>query len=125
MSPRPVCILIHPDGRAEWRGVLAEAEEALGPHGVGKTFLTPDSRLRIAMSDCALVLPEEYPLNPYAVAVLAHVAGARPEDSAETRGPVVLFGWDPFNSWDSTRLLTDRERVVISEGLAIAGCSVS
>ncbi|MFW3477443.1 hypothetical protein [Streptomyces microflavus] len=46
------------------------------------------------MSDCALVLPEEYAPNPYAV-VLASVAGMPASMAPETRGPVILFGWDP------------------------------
>lgn len=119
----PVYVLVHPDGRAEWGDRIATAEKELGPHGIGRAFLTDGSRLRIAMSDCALVLREEYAPNPYAAAVLASVAGFPPEAAPETRGPVVLFGWDPNNEWDSTRPLTDTERDVIAAALAVAGCT--
>lgn len=120
----PVYVLIHPDGRAEWGDRIALAEKELGPHGIGRAFLTDGSRLRLAMSDCALVLRDEYAPNPHAAAVLAHVAGFPPERAPETRGPVVLFGWDPNNEWDSTRPLTDAERAVITEGLTAAGCTI-
>lgn len=123
MTNAPVYVLIHPDGRAEWGGHIATAEKALGPHGIGRAFLTDGSRLRIAMSDCALLLTEEYAPNPYAAATLARVAGFPPEQAPETRGPVVLFGWDPNNEWDSTRPLTDAERAAITAGLTAAGCT--
>ncbi|MGW2213218.1 hypothetical protein [Streptomyces sp. NPDC001781] len=118
-----VYVLIHPDGRAVWGDEIAAANEHLGPHGIGRAFLTDGSRLRIAMSDCALVLREVYPPNPYAAAALAHVAGLRPEDAPETRGPIVLFGWDPMNEWDSTRPFTAAERDTISGALDAAGCT--
>ncbi|MDX2973471.1 hypothetical protein [Kribbella solani] len=125
MTNAPVYVLIHPDGRAEWGDRIAIAEKALGPHGIGRAFLTDGSRLRLAMSDCALILREEYAPNPYAAAALAHVAGFPPEGAPETRGPVVLFGWDPNNDWDSTRPLTDAERAVITEALTAAGCATA
>jgi len=121
----PVYVLVHPDGRAEWGDRIAAAEEQLGPHGIGRAFLTDGSRLRIAMSDCALVLRDEYAPNPYAAAVLARVAGFQPEHAPETRGPVALFGWDPNNEWDSTRALTDAERDAITEALAASGCTTA
>ncbi|WKK27847.1 hypothetical protein QZH56_36980 (plasmid) [Streptomyces olivoreticuli] len=119
----PVYVLIHPDGRAEWGDRIATAERAMGPHGLGRAFLTPGSRLRIVTSDCALVLRDEYAPNPYAAAALAHVAGFPPEDGPETRGSVALFGYDPNNEWDSTRPLTDDERAVITLALTAAGCT--
>ncbi|WP_331722215.1 hypothetical protein [Kitasatospora sp. NBC_00315] len=120
----PVCILIHPDGRAEWGADKAAAEKAMGPYGVGRAWLTDASLgLRVSMSDCALIMPEEFAENPYAVAVLAHVAGGDPEQAQPTRGPVALWGFDPRNDWDSTRPLTASERAVITEGLAVAGCT--
>jgi hypothetical protein len=128
-TTEPVYILIHPDGRAEWGDQIAAANAQLGPHGIGRAFLTDGSRLRIAMSDCALILPDVYAPNPYAGAVLAHVAGlspaAGPSVGQETRGPVVLFGWDPHNEWDSTRPLTAAERGTIAEALESAGCTVA
>ncbi|WP_030753217.1 hypothetical protein [Streptomyces sp. NRRL S-31] len=123
MTTAPVYVLIHPDGRAEWGDRLMAAEHALGPHGVGRTSLTPGSRLRVAMSDCALILPEEYPPNPYATTVLALVARMTPEDAPPTRGPIVLYGYDPHNEWDNTRPLTDTERATITEALTAAGCT--
>ncbi|MFD8226949.1 hypothetical protein ACFV16_22560 [Streptomyces massasporeus] len=123
-TTEPVYVLIHPDGRAEWGEQIATAEKALGPHGIGRTFLTDGSRLRLAMSDCALVLPEVYPPNPYAAKALAHVVGLPAEAAPETRGPIVLFGWDPRNEWDSTRPFTDVERDQIGAGLEAAGCTV-
>jgi hypothetical protein len=77
------------------------------------------------MSDCALILPEVYPPNPYASAVLARVAGFPPEAAPETRGPIVLFGWDPRNEWDSTRALTETERRAIEDALTASGCTVA
>jgi hypothetical protein len=121
----PVYVLIHPDGRAEWGDTIATAEKQLGPHGIGRAFLTDGSRLRIATSGCALILTEEYAPNPYAAAALAHVAGFPPERAPATRGPVVLFGWDPNNEWDSTRPLTTDERALITAGLAAAGCTTT
>jgi len=119
----PVYVLIHPDGRAEWGDRISRAEEALGPHGIGRAFLTDSStRLRVAMSDCALVLRDVYAPNPRAAAALAYVAGGRPEDAGEARGPVILFAWDPHNEWDSTRPFTASERAVIAESLDAAGC---
>lgn len=120
----PVYVLIHPDGRAEWGDQIADANKQLGPHGIGRAFLADGSRLRIAMSDCALVLTEVYAPNPYAAAVLARVAGFPAGVGPETRGPVVLFGWDPRNEWDSTRPLTAAERGSIAEALRAAGCTV-
>ncbi|MGK4909977.1 hypothetical protein [Streptomyces albus] len=120
-----VYVLIHPDGRAEWGENIAVGEKALGPHGIGRAFLTDGSRLRIAMSDCALVLPEEYAPNPYAAAVLARVAGMPVEAAPPTRGPVILFGWDPRNEWDSTRPLTATERATVTEALSAAGCTTA
>jgi hypothetical protein len=119
----PVYILVHPDGRAEWGDRIDVANKQLGPHGIGRAFLTDGSRLRIAMSDCALILREEYAPNPYAAAVLARVAGFPPEHAPETRGPVVLFGWDPRNEWDSTRPFTTAERGAITEALTAAECT--
>ncbi|GAA1500682.1 hypothetical protein GCM10009760_62510 [Kitasatospora kazusensis] len=117
-------ILIHPDGRAEWVADKTVAEKALGNYGVGRAWLTDAALgLRISMSDCALVMPEEFPANPFAVKVLAHVAGFDPADAQPTRGPVVLWGFDGRNEWDSSRPLTERERVVITEALAVAGCT--
>lgn len=121
----PVYILIHPDGRAEWGDQIAVAERHLGNHGIGRAFLTDGSRLRIAMSDCALLLREEYAPNPYAATVLAQVAGFPPEQAPETRGPVTLFGWDPNNEWDSTRAFTAAEQATITEALAFAGCTTA
>lgn len=121
----PVYVLIHPDGRAEWGDTIATAEKQLGQHGIGRAFLTEGSRLRIATSDCALALPKEYAPNPYAAAALSHVAGFPPESAPETRGPVVLFGWNPNNEWDSTRPLTDDEKALIAEALAAAGCTTT
>ncbi|MFJ1797191.1 hypothetical protein [Kitasatospora griseola] len=121
----PVCVLIHPDGRAVWGADKVRAEEALGSYGVGRAFLTDASLgLRISMSDCAAIMPEEFPENRFAVEVLAHVAGLDPAGAVETRGPVVLWGWDPRNEWDSSRPLTAAERAVITEGLTAAGCAV-
>ncbi|MEV4998564.1 hypothetical protein [Streptomyces niveus] len=57
--------------------------------------------------------------------MLAHVAGFPPERAPETRGPVVLFGWDLNNEWDNTRPLTDDERAVITEGLTAPGCTTT
>jgi len=125
MTASPVYVLIRPDGRAEWGDRIGRAEEELGPHGIGRAFLQDGSRLRIAMSDCALVLPDVYPPNPRAAAVLAHVAGFPPEDAPPTRGPVILFGWDPLNEWDSTRPFTDAERARIAGALAAAGCTTA
>lgn len=121
----PVYVLIHPDGRAEWGLNIAAAEKALGPHGIGRAFLTDGSRLRIAMSDCALVLSEEYAPNPYAAVALAHVAGFPPEAAPETRGPVALYGYDPRNEWDNTRPLTADERAAITKALTAAGCTTT
>lgn len=121
----PVYILIHPDGRAEWGDKILRAEEQMGPHGIGRAFLTDGSRLRIVMSDCALILRDHYAPNPYAAAALAHVSGVPAEHAGETRGPVALFGWDPNNEWDSTRPLTDEERAVITEALTVAGCTTT
>lgn len=121
----PVCILIRPDGSAEWNDDVTTAQKELGPHGIGRAFLTDGSRLRIATSDCALVLTDVYEPNPYAASVLAHVAGFPVQDAPPTRGPVILFGWDPNNEWDSSRPLTDDERALVTEGLAAAGCTVA
>lgn len=121
----PVYILVHPDGRAEWGTHIAVAERALGPHGIGRAFLTEGSSLRVAMSDSALILREEYTPNKYAAAALAHIAGFPPEKAPETRGPVALFGWDPYNEWDSTRSFTSAEREQITEALTIAGCTTA
>jgi hypothetical protein len=125
MTNSPVYVLIHPDGRAEWGDNIAVANRAMGPHGVGRAFLTDGSRLRIAMSDCALLLREEYAPNPFAAAALARVAGFPPEQAPETRGPVALFGWDPRNEWDNTRPLTTAERAAITEALSAAGCTTT
>lgn len=124
-STAPVYVLIHPDGRAEWGDDIAAASKALGPHGISCAFLTPGSRLRIATSDCALIMPEEYAPNPYAAAALHRVAGLPVEQAPETRGPVILFGWDPNNEWDRTRPLDPGERAVIERALNSAGCTVS
>jgi hypothetical protein len=121
----PVYVLIHPDGRAEWGNRIVIAERAMGPHGVGRADLTPGSRLRIVTSDCALILRDVYAPNPYAAAVLAHVAGFPPEEAPETRGPIALYGYDLHNEWDNTRPLTDDERAVITEALTAAGCTVA
>ncbi|MFD3736425.1 hypothetical protein [Streptomyces sp. NPDC058632] len=123
MPASPVYVLVHPDGRAEWGDQISTAEKALGPHGIGRAFLTDDARLRIATSDCALLLREEYPANPFASAVLAHVAGIPAQVAPETRGPVALFGYDNRNEWDNTRPLSDDERALITEALSIAGCT--
>ncbi|MFE0486390.1 hypothetical protein [Streptomyces tendae] len=124
MPASPVYVLVHPDGRAEWGDQISTAEKALGPHGIGRAFLTDDARLRIATSDCALLLREEYPANPFASAVLAHVAGIPAQVAPETRGPVALFGYDSRNEWDNTRPLSDDERALITKALSIAGCTV-
>lgn len=124
ITDAPVYVLVHPDGRAEWGDQIVVAEKQLGPHGIGRAFLTPGSRLRIAMSDCALVLKDHYAPNPYAAAVLAVVAGFDPDDAPETRGPVALFGWDPLNEWDSTRPFTAAERGVITDALEATRCTV-
>ncbi|MFE1716142.1 hypothetical protein [Streptomyces sp. NPDC058728] len=124
MTASPVYVLVHPDGRAEWGDQISTAEKALGPHGIGRAFLTDDARLRIATSDCALLLREEYPANPFASAVLAHVAGIPAQVAPETRGPVALFGYDNRNEWDNTRPLSDDERALITKALSIAGCTV-
>lgn len=121
----PVYVLMHPDGRAEWGDQISVAEKQLGPHGIGRAFLTDGSRLRIAMSDCALILTEEYAPNPYAATVLARVAGFPAGAAPETRGPIVLFGWDPRNEWDSTRPFTEDERERIADALDLAGCRVA
>ena len=92
MTTEPVYILIRPDGTAQWGQTISSAEKELGPHGIGRAFLTDGSRLRIAMSDCALILREEYAPNPYAAQVLAGVAGMPADTAPETRGPVILFG---------------------------------
>ncbi len=123
MSPSSVYVLIRPDGTVGWGDRIARAEKELGPHGIGRTFLTDGSRLRIATSDCALLLREEYAPNPYAQEVLAHVAGMPVAVAPETRGPVILFGYDPRNEWDSTRPFTSDERAQIAEALAVAGCT--
>ena len=120
----PVYVLVHPDGRAEWGERIATAEAAMGPHGVGRAFLDDAQRLRIATSDCALVLREVYAPNPFAAAVLAHVAGFPAEAAPETRGPVALFGFDPRNEWDSTRPFSADERTLITSALDVAGCTV-
>lgn len=117
-----VFVIIRPDGTATWGTDIATAEEELGPHGIGRAFLTDGSRLRIAMSDCALLLTDVYAPNPYAEKALAYVAGMLGQQSTVARGPVILFGWDGNNEWDSTRPFTDAEREVIVEGLAAAGC---
>ncbi|MFE3907207.1 hypothetical protein ACFXPY_45075 [Streptomyces sp. NPDC059153] len=124
MATTPVYVLVHPDGRAEWGERISVAEAELGPHGIGRAFLSDGARLRIATSDCALVLPDVYAPNPYAAAMLAHVAGFPAEAAPETRGPVILFGWDPNNEWDSTRPFTGDERGLITEALGVAGCTV-
>lgn len=121
----PVYILIHPDGRAEWGDQIAVAEQSLGPHGIGRAFLHPGSRLRFAMSDCALILRKEYPPNPYAQTALAHVAGLPREGVQQMRGCVALFGWDPRNDWDSTRSFTAAERDLIDEALTVADCTTA
>ncbi|MFE9461678.1 hypothetical protein [Streptomyces californicus] len=121
-APAPVYILIRPDGTAQWGHRIGPAEKELGPHGIGRAFLTDGSRLRIAMSDCALLLPEEYAPNPYAAAVLAGVAGMPASMAPETRGPVILFGWDGMNEWDSTRPFTADERDTITAALTAAEC---
>lgn len=120
-----VYILIHPDGRAEWGGRLADAERQLGPHGVGKAFLDDYRRLRIATSDCALILPDEYAPNPYARAVLADLVGVNANRAPEVRGPVAVFGFDSLNEWDSTRPFTGDERNTITLALELAGCTVA
>ncbi|WP_041829762.1 hypothetical protein [Streptomyces noursei] len=123
MSPSSVYVLIRPDGTVGWGHDIGLAEKELGPHGIGRTFLTDGSRLRIAMSDCALLLREEYAPNPYAQKVLAHVAGMPAKVAPETRGPVILFGWDPRNEWDSTRPFSSDERALIGDALGVAGCT--
>lgn len=123
MSPSSVYVLIRPDGTVGWGDHIHKAEEELGPHGIGRGFLTDGSHLRIAMSDCALLLRDEYVPNPYAQKVLAHVAGMPADAAPETRGPVILFGWDPLNEWDSTRPFSSDERALIAEGLTFAGCA--
>ncbi|MFD6697365.1 hypothetical protein [Micromonospora aurantiaca (nom. illeg.)] len=119
-----VYVLIRPDGTVGWGERIGLAEEELGPHGIGRAFLTDGStRLRVAMSDCALVLTDEYAPNPYARQALAHVAGMPADAAPETRGPVILFGWDPRNEWDSTRPFSADERALIGEALEAAGCA--
>lgn len=126
MTAAPVYILIHTDGRAEWGDRIAVAEKAMGPYGVGRGWLTDASLgLRVTMSDCAVIMPEEFPENPYAATALAHVAGFPVQMiAALTRGPVALWGFDPRNEWDSTRPFTEKERAVITEALAVAGCTI-
>ncbi|MER5781256.1 hypothetical protein ABT104_05935 [Streptomyces mobaraensis] len=124
MTDAAVYVLIHPDGRAEWGDRIAVAEKAMGPYGVGRGWLTDASLgLRLTMSDCAAIMPEEFPENPYAVTVLAHVAGLPAQIAPQTRGPVALWAYDPRNDWDSTRPFTEKERAVITEALAVAGCT--
>lgn len=123
MTDAPVYVLIRPDGTAQWGQRIGPAEKELGPHGIGRGFLTDGSRLRLAMSDCALLLREEYAPNPYAAQVLAGVAGMPADTAPETRGPVILFGWDPTNEWDSTRPFTADERDTITAALTAAGCT--
>ncbi|MCX4682493.1 hypothetical protein OG413_46030 [Streptomyces sp. NBC_01433] len=125
MATTPVYVLVHPDGRAEWGDRIARAEKQLGPHGIGRAFLSDDARLRIATSDCALVLRDEYAPNPYAAAMLAHVAGFPVQAAPETRGPVILFGFDGRNEWDSTRPFSDDEHGLITQALDVAGCTVA
>ncbi|WP_405691014.1 hypothetical protein [Streptomyces sp. NBC_00057] len=120
----PVYVLVHPDGRAGWGDRIGIAEDELGPHGIGRAFLNDDARLRVATSDCALVLRDVYAPNPYAAAVLARVAGFPVEAAPETRGPVVLFGFDPRNEWDSTRPPSNDERRLITEALGVAEYTV-
>ncbi|MEU3978410.1 hypothetical protein [Streptomyces bacillaris] len=119
----PVYVLIRPDGTAQWGHRISSAEDQLGPHGIGRAFLTDGSRLRIAMSDCALILRDQYEPNPYAAKALAAVAGVPADTAPETRGPVILFGWDGMNEWDSTRPFTAAERDTITAALATAGCT--
>lgn len=124
MATTPVYVLVHPDGAAEWGDRIGIAEKKLGPHGVGRAFLDDRARLRIATSDCALLLRDVYEPNPYAAKVLAHVAGFPIQAAPETRGPVILFGFDGRNEWDSTRPFSDDERELITEALDVAGCSI-
>ncbi|MFC9068831.1 hypothetical protein [Streptomyces harbinensis] len=121
----PVYVLIRPDGRAEWGHRLMTAEEELGQHGVGRASLTDGSRLRIAMSDCALLLRDIYPPNPRAATALAHLAGISPEQAPETRGPIVLYGYDPMNEWDNSRPLSTDEQASITKALTAAGCTIT
>lgn len=123
---RPVYILLHPDGRAEWGTNIEVAYKAMGNYGIGRAWLTDASlRLRVAMSDCALLpsFSDEFPLNPYAVTVLATVAGRDPAGAQETRGPVALFAFDAMNEWDSTRSFTEAEHDRILLALNVAGCT--
>lgn len=122
----PTCILIHPDGTAEWSHNLSHAEQAMGPYGIGRTFLTGTSQaLRISMSDCALILTEEFNPNPYAVNVLATLTGTDPNKAPETRGPIALFAYDPRNDWDNTRPFTNAEQAAITAALQTAGCTTT
>ncbi|MBT2429642.1 hypothetical protein J7F02_29575 [Streptomyces sp. ISL-112] len=75
------------------------------------------------MSDCALILREEYAPNPYAAHVLAGVARMPTDAAPETRGTVILFGWDPTNHLDSTRPFTAAEHESITAALTAAGCT--
>lgn len=125
MTANPGYILIHPDGRAEWGTGRTTAEKALGAYGVGRAWLTDASLgLRISMSDCALIMPQEFPVNAYGAEVLAHVAGIPAHTPAPAvRGPVVLWGYDPTNAWDSSRPFTAAEKTMITEALTTAGCT--
>ncbi|MFG2919632.1 hypothetical protein ACGF0D_43040 [Kitasatospora sp. NPDC048298] len=124
MTDAPVYILIHPDGRAEWGDRISVAEKAMGSYGVGRGWLTDASLgLRLTMSDCAAIMPEVFPANPYAASVLAHVAGLPAGELPVTRGPVALWAYDPRNEWDSTRAFTDSERALVEVALTAAGCS--
>ncbi|MEU6681000.1 hypothetical protein [Streptomyces sp. NPDC046925] len=121
----PVYILITPDGQARWGHQLAVAEQAMGPHGIGRSFLTPQARLRIAAPNAALTSPDQYAPNPYAAQVLAHLVGLPPHNTPETRGPVALYGFDPTNERDRTRPLTTPERNTITRALTAAGCTTT
>ncbi|GGV73983.1 hypothetical protein GCM10010277_87930 [Streptomyces longisporoflavus] len=121
----PVYILINPDGRAHWGHRLSVAEDAMGHHGIGRTFLTPTSRLRVASPGRTPTLPDQHPPNLYAARVLAHVAGHPPHNATEPHGPVALYGFDPTNEWDNTRPLTTPEQHAITRALAAAGCTTA
>ena len=123
-QPNPVCVVIRPDGTAAWRTDVSRAERELGNHGIGRAFLTNGSKLRVSVSDSSLLLRDVYAPNPYAMAVLANVSGMLRSEAPETRGPVVLYAWDPRNEWDSTRPFTDDEYGTVADALRVAGCTV-
>ncbi|MFJ8933988.1 hypothetical protein ACIRLA_46235 [Streptomyces sp. NPDC102364] len=122
----PVFVVIHPDGTVAWGADLQAAKSAMGPYGTDSGFAGhPEiSRLRLMMSDVALVMRDEFPTNVPAGRVLETLTGVRPSDSIqELRGPVALYYYDPTNMWDSSRPMTADEQRAMDEALATAGCN--